>query len=110
METKTLTDTLMRTETIFEKRGRPTVHPVLGQLSQVARSELIRHLNGPQPIKVVAPGHSTVLLLRKRGFIMFDGSSAVQQRRSWLTDKGKDAAGICAEYEASRIIENENRW
>jgi hypothetical protein len=67
-------------------------------------------LNGPQSIKVAAPRHSTVLLLRKRGFIMFDGSSAVRQRRSWLTHKGKDAAGICAEYEASTIIENENQW
>ena len=108
METRTLTDSLLRTETIFEERGRPTVHPVLGQLSHVARSELIRHLNGPQPIKVAAPRHSTVLLLRKRGFIMFDGS--LRQRQSWLTDKGKAAAGICAEYEASRIIENENQW
>lgn len=100
-----MTDTITRTETILEDRGRSTRHPLLHTLSAAMRGALIAHLDGPQAIVAGTPRQVTVTVLVRRGLLRYDQLKI--HRQSFLTDKGRDAAGACAEFEASQMLEME---
>lgn len=92
-------------ESELEARGRPTRHPILHTLSAAMRNALIAHLDGAQPVVVESPRHPTMVALVRRNLLRLDGHRPARQ--SFLTDKGRDAAGACAEYEVSQILELE---
>lgn len=88
-----------------DTRPRPKAHPLLHTFSAVMRSVLIAHLDGAQPVVVASPRHPTVTALIRRNLLRFDAYKP--PRQSFLTDKGRDAASACAEFEAARILEME---